>query len=345
MLVAQVTGVHQVELVDRPDPSPLPGTAVVEISRCGVSGADLDAWRTGRTRPPAIFGHEWVGQVVEVGAGVTGRFEGERVVHGALPPCGRCRPCVTGHGRYCTEALDAALGLDPLAPEHGGFARRIRVDARRLVRLPEGLDDDDATLAPPASVAGRGVASSGQRVGDLVAVVGSGTIGLLTVEMARLAGARRVVVVEPDPERRELACSVGADAAFGAAADAGAFLAELSSGLGADVVYECAGGGEALARAVDLVRRGGHIVVSGFALEPIGLEPLPWLLKELTVSTHVGFGVDEMSRTLDLLAEDRLRVGRLHRHRTVTLGELPELFVELAAGRGPAVKTLVAPQR
>lgn len=343
MLVAEVTGVRQVELSERPEPTALPGTVVVEIDRCGVSGADLDAWRTGRTRPAALFGHEWVGRVVDVGEGVAGRFEGERVVHGALTACGNCALCRSGHAHVCGTALAAALGLDPLAPDHGGFASRIRVDARKLARLPEGIDDDDAALAPPASVAAHGVAAGGQRLGDLVAVIGAGTIGLLTAEFARLAGARRVVVLEPDPARRELACSLGADAAFNHGRDVEHFLHELSSGLGADVVYECSGGTDALSCAVDLVRRGGRIVVSSLGRERITLEPVPWLLKELTVSTHVGFGAEELARTLDLLAEDRLRVARLHRNKRIPLSALPALLPTLAEGRGEAVKTLVAP--
>jgi (R,R)-butanediol dehydrogenase / meso-butanediol dehydrogenase / diacetyl reductase len=344
VLVGQVTGVQRLELRPRPEVEAQPGTAVVEIAYCGVSGADLEAWRNGRTEPAAIFGHEWVGRVVAVGEGVTDRFEGERVVQAPISPCGRCALCRAGHARYCLVALDAALGLDALAPDHGGFARRIRVDARKLARVPEGIDDRDAALAPPASVAAHGVAAGGQRLGDLVAVVGGGTIGLLTAEFARLAGARRVVVVEPDPDRRELACTLGSDAAFAPGRDARRFLQGLSSGLGADVVYECAGETDTLASAVELVRRGGRIVVSSLARDEIRLDPAPWLLKEITLSTHVGFGIEELSRTLDLLAEDRLRVGRLHGGVSIGLDELPDAVAAIAAGLGPAVRTLVDPR-
>jgi (R,R)-butanediol dehydrogenase / meso-butanediol dehydrogenase / diacetyl reductase len=344
VLVGVITGPRSFELQERPDPVPVPGSAVVEIAYCGVSGADLEAWRSGRTHPPAVFGHEWVGRVVAVGAGVTGRFEGERVVLGALPPCGRCALCRVGDAGRCLTALDAALGLDELAPDHGGFASRIRVDARRLARLPEGLDDADASLAAPASAAAHGVGGGGQRLGDLIAVVGAGTIGLLAAEFARLAGARRVVVIEPDPDRRELACSLGADAAFAPGRDARTYLQDHADGLGADVVYECAGGPDALSHAVGLVRRGGRIAVLSVSHEPTVLEPVPWLLKELTITSHVGFAPEGLRRTLDLLAEDRLRVARLHRNRSIRLGELADRIGELAEGRGAAVKTLVDPR-
>lgn len=344
MLVGQITGVQRLELVERPLPEPTPGTVVVEIARCGISGADLEAWRTGRTSPAAIFGHEWVGRVVALGEGVVDRFEGERVVHGALPPCGGCALCRGGHGTHCSTALEAALGIDALAPEHGGFASHIRIDARKLAAVPDGLDDADAALAGAASVAAHGVTGGGQRLGDVVAVVGAGTVGLLSAEFARLAGARRVVAVEPDPERRELACSLGADAAFGPGGDAARYLRRLSMGLGADVVYECAGSPDTLALSVELVRRGGRIVVSSLGTEAIRLDPVLWLLKEVTVSTHVGFASEELRRTLDLLAEDRLRVARLHGNRAVALADLPGLMAEIAAGRGPAVRTLVDPR-
>ena len=342
MLVAEVSGPGELRLRERPEPVAMPGTAVVAITRSGISGADVHAWRTGRTSPGAAFGTEWVGRVVAVGPGAMGRFEGERVVLGALPPCGTCGLCRRGDSRLCSTALEAALGVGPQAPDHGGFAPRIRVDARRLARLPEGLDDDDAVLAPAASVAAHAVAGTGQRLGDVVAVIGGGTLGLMTAEFARLAGSRRVVVVEPDPARRELACSLGADAAFATPGrDAVGHLLDLSWGLGADVVYECSGDGDAVAAALALVRRGGRITVLGAAPE-LRLDPVSWLLKEVAMTTSVGFGVEELSRTLDLLAEDRLRVGPLHQDQPIPLGELPARFGDVALGRG-AVKTLVDP--
>ena len=342
MLVAEVVGAGDLRLRERPEPVASAGKAVVAITRTGISGADVHAWRTGRTSPPAAFGTEWVGRVLDVGPRVTGRFEGERVVLGALPPCGTCGLCRRGDSRLCSTALEAALGVGPLACEHGGFAPRIRVDARRLARLPEGLDDDDAVLAPPASVAAHAVTTSGQRLGDVVAVLGAGTLGLLTAEFARLAGSRRVVVVEPDPARRELACSLGADAAFATPGrDTAGYLLDLSSGLGADVVYECSGDPGSVAAALALVRRGGRVAVLGAAPE-LRLDPVPWLFKEVTMTASVGFGVEELARTLDLLAEDRLRVGVLHRQPPIPLAELPARFSDVAAGRG-AVKTLVDP--
>jgi (R,R)-butanediol dehydrogenase/meso-butanediol dehydrogenase/diacetyl reductase len=342
--VAAVTGPEQVELVDRPEPVAGPGTVVVEVAYCGVSGADLDAWRAGRTHPAAIFGHEWVGRVVAVGEGTPERFEGERVVPGALPPCGRCALCRGGDPAHCLTALEAALGLGPLAPDHGGFAPRVLVEGRRLARLPDGVDDLDGALAGPASVAAHAVGAGGQRLGDLVAVIGAGTIGLLVAEFARLAGARKVVAVEPDPDRRELACTLGADAAFAPGRGARRHLQELSSGLGADIVYECSGGSEALGHAIELARRGGRVAVLGVGPGPLTVDPIAWMLKELTVTTHVGFGPEELRRTLELLAEDRLRVDRLHRGRSISLSELPGALAALAAGRGPAVKTLVDPR-
>lgn len=343
MLVAEVVAVRELELVEHPEPEPTDGTVVVEISRCGVSGADLDAWRNGRVERRVLFGHEWVGRIIAIGPGVTGRFEGERVILGALPPCGECPLCRRGDAGHCQTALDAALGRGRFALDHGGFAPRIRVDARRLSRLPEGIDDADAVVAAPASVAAHAVSAVGQRLGDLVAVIGGGTIGLLAAEFARLAGARRVVTIEPDPDRRELACSLGSDAAFAPGSDGRTHLRELSAGLGADVVYECAGGAAALGHALDLVRRGGRVAVVSASQEPVQLDPVPWLLKEVVMSSHVGFGVEELERTLDLLAEDRLRVTRLHRNSSIGLRDLPRAIADLSAGRGPAVKTLVDP--
>ncbi len=349
MRAARIVSPGEVIIENRERPALLAGSVLVEVVRCGVGGSDLAAYRTASLPSPAWFGHEWVGRVVAIGDEVEGRFEGERVI-GAVPPnCGNCRSCHAGIPSVCDRSLSLILGTDALASDHGAFAEVIRVDASRLYRVHEGVDDADAALAEPASVAAHAVRRADQSLGDVVAVVGVGTIGILTAELARLAGASRVVAVDVEAGRRELACSLGADAAFMPGRQLLGWLEEQGHGLGADVVFDCAGTSASLATAVDLVRRGGTIVIVGRAGEPAVFDVQPLMAKEATVTASLGYGIADVHRAMELMAYDRFRVEALH-DTVIGLGELAEMMRRLAADRpaGAAeilTKVLVDPSR
>ncbi len=344
MRAVVLTGPETVEVVEVPEPELRPGTVVVAVDRCGIGGTDVEAYRTGTVPAPAWFGHEWSGRVVEIGDGVDGRFVGERVVGAVPPPCGRCRPCWAGLGDHCHEALALIVGTHPTASEHGAFAERIRVDARRVHRIPDGVDDAGAALAESAAVAAHAVALGDQRLGDLVVVIGAGTIGLLVAELARLAGAARILAVDVEPGRRELACALGADAAVGPGPEATRWLEGQGHGLGADVVYECAGPTGAVDQALGSVRHGGTVVLVGNGGPPSALDPGDLVARHLTLRASRGYTVADVHRALDLMADDRFRVGAIH-ERLVGFGELAGVLAELSSDLSARRKVLFAPDR
>ena len=336
-------GPRAIEIVSLPEPEAVPGSVIVEIDRCGVGGSDLAAWISGDLPGPAWFGHEWVGRIVAIGNDVLGRYLGERVIGAVPPPCGGCRPCRAGLSEHCDLVLEMIVGVDPLSSDHGAFAQRIRVDARRVYRAPESLDDTTVALTEPAAVAAHAVSRHAVRLGDLVAVIGAGTIGMLVAQIVRASGAGGVVVIEPDPARQEIACDLGADAAFAPGGGALRWLEERSHGLGADLVYDCAGTPETLASTVALVRRGGGIVVVGVG--PGG--QLPWTAKtherELTVRASLGYTVGDVRRVLDLMAKDRLRLGSMIDPTPISLGELADVLEQAEHSPIGRSKRLVAP--
>ena len=342
MRAVVLTGPGAVEVVEVPDPDPTPGTVVVAIERCGVGGTDVEAYRAGQVPAPAWFGHEWSGRVVDIGDGVTDHFVGERVVGAVPPPCGRCRPCWAGLGDHCQEALALIVGAHPTASDHGAFAERIRVDARRVHRIPDGVDDASAALAEPAAVAAHAVAQGEQRLGDLVVVIGAGTIGLLVAELARLAGASRVLAIDVEPGRRELACAMGADAAFGPGPEATRWLDGQGHGLGADVVYECAGPTGAVEQAMASVRHGGTVVLVGNGAAVPALDSSVLVARHLTVRASRGYTVTDVHRALDLMADDRFRVGAIH-ERLVGFADLGPALSELSSNLSARRKVLFSP--
>ncbi|MEM7326793.1 MAG: zinc-binding dehydrogenase [Actinomycetota bacterium] len=343
MRVTTLLGPRRLEIVEVPDPVAGPGTVVVDIDRCGIGGTDVEAFRTGQVPSPAWFGHEWVGRVSQVGDGCKDRFEGERVVGAVPPPCGVCRPCRAGYGGQCSLVLEMIVGADRHASPHGAFAERIRVDTRRVYRVPESVEDSNAALAEPAAVASHAVGRADQRLGDVVAVIGAGTIGLLVGELARLAGASRVVAVDVEPARRELACELGADAAFAPGPELIRWLGEQGHGLGADVIYECAGSGDTLPLALRAVRQGGSVVLVGRSGSPGRVTPVELISKQVTVRASLGYTVVDVHRALDLMADDRFKVSAVH-ERLVGFADLAAAFADLADDRSSRRKVLFSPR-
>ena len=343
MRAVVLRGPKQIELAEVDEPELVEGSVIVAIDRCGIGGSDIEAFLGGSVPGGAWFGHEWVGRIVEVGAGLSDRFVGEIVVGAVPPPCGQCRPCRAGYGSHCRMVLEMIVGADPLACKHGAFAERIRVDARRVQRLPEGIDVNDAALAEPAAVAVHAMERSGVGLGDLVAVIGAGTIGLLVAELSRLAGAAHVGAIDPEPTRRELVCDLGADAAFAPGEGIGHWLSQTGHGLGADVVFDCSGSEGALGSAVAEVRRGGTVVAVGVSSRMSPSPSAKLIEREVTIRASLGYTIADVRRALGLMADDRLRVSRIYQPETVGLGEVTSVIEGLAANGRAELKSLVKP--
>jgi len=339
MLTGLVTGHRRIELVEVPEPEAGPSLAVVQVSKCGICGTDLHGFLGHDPYNPAICGHEWVGTVSAVGAGVTQVSEGDRVVLAAPPSCGRCSECLAGRPAYCPVAFLGMVGRDPLAPKHGGFAPSIAVDAARLVKVHAPITDDQAAVVEPAVVALHAVDRMLPRDGETVVVQGCGPIGLLTMQCAIARGASHVVAIEPAANRRELALQLGAAEAIHPSE-----AKERFGRHGADLVYECAGVPATIQQAVDIARRGGRVDIVGLASGAATISPHTWLVKEITVTAAIGHLYHEVADVIDLIADGKVRTEPLH-DRTVSLAELPAVIEQLADDPSSAIKVLVDPTR
>ena len=342
MYAALITGKETVELREFPNPTPAPRGVVVDIAFCGICGTDIHAYQAGRPYNPAICGHEWSGVVSATGAEVKSVSEGDRVVVAAAPACGSCTACHRGQADRCEVAFLSALGRDPLAPAHGGFAPRIAVAANRVVRTNPTLTDEAAAQVEPATVAFHAVRSSTLRLGDIAVIQGGGPIGLGTMQWVRTAGAGVVIVVEPNPRRRELALTLGAHHAIAPGADANQLIKELTHGLGADIVYECVGQPFAVQSAVDLARRGGAMCLIGLAEGDAPISPGAWLLKEIAVTSSLAYFHEEFEMAMGMIADGRVAVEPLHTS-TASLEGFAAVLADLASGTSEQTKVLVNP--
>lgn len=339
-----ITGKGLVELRELDDPVPADDGVVVDIAFCGVCGTDVHAYQSGHPYTPAICGHEWCGTVSATGGDVRSISEGDRVVVAAPPACGHCTACLAGHAERCLTAFLVLVGRDAAAPAHGGFARQIAVAATRVVPTNAALTDEQAAQVEPATVAFHAVRHSRLRLGDTAVVQGAGPIGLSTLQYVRSAGAGRIIVIEPNPRRRELAAALGAHETVEPGAPAAQLVAERTKGLGADVVFECVGRAPAIQTAVDLARRGGSMCMIGLPDERASIDPSSWLIKEITVTASLAYFREEFEMAMGMIADGRVNVDLLHT-RTAALGELDEVLADLAGGRSTQTKVLIDPRR
>ncbi|GAA3510641.1 zinc-dependent alcohol dehydrogenase [Georgenia daeguensis] len=334
---------HTVELRTGEVPQPAADGVVVAISYCGICATDTHGYTSGGL-PPAVFGHEWTGTVSAVGEDVEGLSVGQRVVASVGPACGSCAQCRAGHTENCDVAFAEANGVTPDSPAHGGFATAIAVPARRVLPVLDALSDEQAALVEPTAVTFHAVKRARQPLGAFVVVQGGGPIGLLTAQHARHAGASRVVVVEPNEARREVARELGFTEVLEPGEEFTRYVFDTSNGLGADVLYECTGAASLFQASAELVRRGGTLALLGFPSTTSEVSYPDWQIRELTVIGSLAYNHEDFVGAMHAIAGGAVNVDVLHTG-TIGLDELEATFEELDNGTSRHAKVLVDPRR
>jgi 2-desacetyl-2-hydroxyethyl bacteriochlorophyllide A dehydrogenase len=338
-----ITAPGRFELVEFEVSEPGPRQVVVDISLCGLCVAEVKAYRSGSGHGPSLCGHEWVGRVSRVGSEVHDVTPGERVVIAVPEPCGDCPSCRVGRAQFCGTVMAVARGRDRHAPPHGGFARSITVADYRVLPVLPDLSDVAAAMVEPSAIALHGVSRSAIAHGDTVVVLGGGPIGLFVLQWARVAGAARTFVVEPLEERRAKAEELHADFVTPPDGSEQKLLDDLTSGAGADVVFDCVGEDGAVQQAVDLVRPGGNVVILGDA-QTATISPRLWLAKEVSVVGSAGYARSDLERAMEFMASGRVLAEPVHT-RTVALDQVEATLREMADGTSQDIKVLVDPRQ
>lgn len=339
-----VTAPHEATVEEGAIPKARPDGVVVAIRYCGICATDTHGYESGGLIPPSVFGHEWTGTIVEVGEDVSHLAVGQRVVAGVGPACGRCAMCRGGVPEHCDLAFAEANGVTEDAPAWGGFSDHVAVSARRVVPALEGLTDEQAGLVEPTTVTFHAVRRARQELGALVVVQGAGPIGLLTAQHARHAGAGRVLIVEPSPERRSTATQLGFTEVFEPGDAFRSYLQDQTDGRGADVVYECAGVASLFQPSAELVRRGGTLALLGYPMTTSEVSYGDWQSRELTVIGSLAYTHSDFVGAMRAIVDGSVNVDVLHT-ATIGLEELPTTLARLAAGDTSNAKILVDPTR
>jgi len=331
-------GPGEMPLEDRPDPRPGPGQVVVAVRASGICGSDVHgfAGATGRRRIGVVMGHEAAGEVASVGRGVTSVRAGDRVVLRSILPCGRCDRCRHGQPNLCLERQGMGMHFD------GAYAEQIVVPEALLLPLPDSLSFQEGALVEPLAVAMHAVNITPFELTDVVAVVGAGAIGLLTLLAARNRGAGSIIVTDRDAHRLGVARLLGADQAIDVgASDPVEVVAAETNGRGADVVFEAVGIVATVAQSIAIARSGANVTWIGNSAPEVALPMQQIVTRELTIRGAYGF-VGEFEQAADALASGLID-GRRLIECVAGLDEGPELFRQLAAGSLAAVKVVLTP--
>ena len=311
--------VNDVSYMTVADPQLESGDLLIRVKAATVCGTDIRILRGKKTagiRYPSILGHEFAGEVVENG-GHSQFKKGQAVCVCPQFACGHCERCIQGTENLCRNLTSMGYEID------GAFAEFVRIPSRGVATgnvffVPEGLTFEQAALAEPLACVMNGQERVGVKLGDVVAVLGAGPIGILHIKLARRAGARRIVVSEPNPLRREAAVKAGADLAVDPTTE-NLFkrVLEASDGLGADVVIVAIGVPALANDAIRLARQRGRIsLFAGFSMgvhAELDVNAIHY--NELTVTGSFGLSRLQFERSLNMIASGHLEVDSLLTHR------------------------------
>jgi L-iditol 2-dehydrogenase len=327
----------QFAMVDVPMPDPGPGEVRVRVAYCGICGSDLHSYRGKHpnVHPPIILGHEFAGRIDAVGTGVEASWVGRRVAVEPSLTCGTCWACRSGRYNICENLR--VLGN---VGAEGAFAEAVTVPVEKAIPLPDRLGWQDGALVEPAAVASRAVERAGSLLEGVV-VVGAGPVGLMVTATALALGAPQVHVLEPNATRRGYAASLGAEVHDPVGdPDEVSKVRRAFDGVGAPVVLDCVGTQTTLSMAVQVVRKGGRVVIVGVPETAASLDTPRIQDAEIEVVGTLMYQRRHFEQAVALLARGHVQtVGMVT--QVVDLEEAPRAFASLNADPGTQIKVLV----
>jgi len=297
---------------DAADPRVQPDEVLVEVKACGICGSDVHGWdgSTGRRIPPVVMGHEASGVIVERGAGAGDWRAGDPVTFDSTVWCGECWYCRRGEINLCEARRVLGVSCAEYRRD-GAFARYVAIPRRILYRIPDGVGFDRAALVEPLSIAFHAVGLARPGVNDAAVVVGAGMIGLLILQVLKVAGCGQVIVADVDAGKLKRALDSGADAALDPA-DAG-FAEQVrarTAGRGADLAFEAVGLSAAVQTALASVRKGGRLVLVGNIAPKVDLALQSAVTREVAMLGSCA-SKGEYPACLDLIAAGRVKLDSL----------------------------------
>jgi L-iditol 2-dehydrogenase len=338
MRAAVLHDIRDIRVMDIPDPEPGPGDVLVQVKAVGVCGSDLHSYLEGSTTGratvrPFVLGHEFSGLITPDTARRAGLPSDRLVAVDPATPCGQCEWCHRGHTNLCPH--QRFLGY---APNNGAMAELVCVPASAIHVVPEGIDPAGAAILETLGVAIHAMDLARPRLLETIAVLGCGPVGLLLVQLARLAGAQKVIAIDPIGYRSNLACELGADIACHSHLE----VAEATEGRGADLVLEATDSSHGFEQAARCARIGGRLVIVGIP------ENNQYVLSGAE-SRRKGLSVkfsrrmpEVYPRAIALARDGRVKLDPLASHR-FALEDTQAAFEHQTARRDGIIKAIIHP--
>ena len=307
MQAAVLFGFNDVRLVERPVPRPGRDEVLIRVESCSICAGDIKIITRGMLKQPPfgtfIIGHEYAGTIVATGEGVTDFRPGDRVTVEVHKGCGQCRNCLEGKYTACLNYGDTGKGHRANGfTTDGGFAEYAANHVNTVVKIPDNLSFDEATIITTAGTPLFAVDKAGGCiVGENVAVLGPGSIGLMAVQCCQALGAGRVILTGTRGERLELGRRMGADHLVNVRKEnAVQRMRELTGGIGVDLCLVTSGSQDSFQQALEGTRRGGVIVLIAHFDDPVMVEIGLAVQKDIVIYTVRGEGRRSVHRALEV---------------------------------------------
>lgn len=345
MRAAVFYGKEDLRIEEAPEPTPGPGQVKVRIAYAGICGSDVHTYFSPESNPfdletphpltgaklPQIMGHELGGTVVELGSGVTGIEIGDRAaVHPIVATCGECASCRRGVPMTCR--LMASLGTNA---NGGGLAEYVVVNVSQLHLIPEGLELRMATLVEPMAVGWHAMVRSGVQPGGTALLLGAGPIGIGAWNALRARGVEKLLVSEPNSERRGAIAALGARVIDPVNDDLAAAVSELTDGEGMQVVIDAAGAPAAFTAGVASLAPGGRMVEVAAYERPAEIQPTDLMIGEREIIGAVGYQPDDWDGIIAAMAQGGYETTGWVEERE--LDDVVDAIHALRAGQGSKI--------
>lgn len=303
-------GKHDLRIEESPVPEVGELDVLIEVKACGVCGTDVHIYEgdkgAAEVTPPTILGHEFSGVVAAVGSKVTKFKAGDRVCIDPNCYCGSCDFCRDGIAHYCTDMIGYGTTVN------GGFAQFCSVNERQVYLLGDNTSFEQGAMAEPAACCLHGIDMCGIKPGSSVAVIGGGMIGLLMLQLARLAGAARIALIEPVENKRDVALQLGADLVIDPIHEDVEKKLKENGMTWLNAVIECVGRPETISQAISIVGNTGVVMMFGLTKpdETVSIKPFEIFQKEIVLKASY-INPYTQKRALELIDSGRLDVSSM----------------------------------
>jgi len=310
---------------------------LIKVKLAGICGSDVHSYQSIHpfAFPPIVLGHEFVGEITEIGKDVRGFSPGERVVIEPNIACGVCDNCRQGRYNICTN-----LKVIGFMEDKGGFAEYTAIPADRLLKLPDSLTWEEAVLTEPLAVAVHAVRKSNQKIGERVLIIGAGPIGLFTMQVAKRAGAKEVIITDLLNYRLKIARELGADRVINSKEEDLLSLIKKDYRGGIDLVYDCVGREETVNQAINAARKGRRIILVGVPSGELKVALHHIQNNELELIGILMYVREDFNTALSLISKKEIKVKPLITQK-FNLTEIEKAFQLILSNKEETLKVLI----